>query len=380
MTQRLPNYRPTWAEISSAAFSNNVAQIKKWAGPTVKLLAVLKANAYGHMAAALAPAALKAGASGIGVSSLEEGIALRDAGIKAPVLILGGLYPLKNFRVALDHNLTPTVSSFEAYSAFKAAAKKGKKPWGFHLKVDTGMGRIGASDVEAKKILSQIALDDKKRLGGVYSHFATADSDPEYAREQLMTLLDVKAHAQKAGLSDALFHIANTAAVLSSKDFHLTMIRPGLGLYGVSSVDVPSGVNLKPVLSLHSTVIFVKKMRAGNSISYGRTFTTKRDSVIATLPIGYADGVPRSLSNKGQVLLRGKRCPIVGRVTMDQIMVDVTDMGPHGEAIKVGESVILIGRQGNDEITAREWAAWAGTVPYEIFCGISARVPRKVSK
>ncbi len=380
MTQRPPSYRPTWAEISSAAFSSNAAQIKKWAGSKTKLLAVLKANAYGHVAAALAPVALRAGASGIGVSSLEEGIALREAGIKAPILILGGIYPLRNFSAALAYNLTPTVSSFEAYSGFKGAAKKSKKPWAFHLKVDTGMGRIGASDVEAKKILSQIALDDKKRLGGVYSHLATADSDQDYAREQLVTLLDVKAHAQKAGLTEALFHIANTAAVLSSKDFHLDMIRPGLGLYGASSVDVPAGVSLKPVLSLHSTVVFVKKMRAGNSISYGRTFTLKRDSVIATLPIGYADGVPRSLSNKGQVLLRGKRCPIVGRVTMDQIMIDVTDVQAQGGALNVGESVILIGRQGNDEITAREWAAWAGTVPYEIFCGISARVPRKVSK
>lgn len=380
MTPRPSNYRPTWAAISAAAFANNVSQIKKWVGKNTQLLAVLKANAYGHSATALAPVALKAGASSIGVSSLEEGIALRECHVRAPILILGGLYPLKNFDVARAFNLTPTVSSFEAYAAFRSAARKAKKPWTFHLKIDTGMGRIGASDEEGKKILSAIHDNDPRHLGGVYSHLATADSDDAYAREQLLTLLDVKMHASKLGFSKTLFHIANTAAAFSSKDFHLHMVRPGIGLYGVSPVNVPAGVSLLPVLQFQTAVIFLKKIHAGASISYGRTFVAKRDSVIATLPVGYADGVPRSLSNKGQVLIRGRRCPIVGRVTMDQIMIDVTDLAAAGLSIKVGESVILIGRQEKEEIPADEWARWAGTISYEIFSGISARVPRKVSK
>jgi alanine racemase len=327
----------------------------------------------------LAPLALKAGASSIGVSSLEEGIALRDAGVRAPILILGGLYPLKNFSVAREFNLTPTVSSFEAYAAFKSAAQTAKKPWTFHLKIDTGMGRIGASDEEAKRILTAIAGENRRHLGGVYSHLATADSDMPFALRQLITLREVRAHAQKLGFEDSLFHIANTAAVFSSRDFHLDMVRPGIGLYGASPVKAPAGVKLKPVLSFHTEVVFLKKVRPGTSISYGRTFVTQRESLIATLPVGYADGVPRYLSNKGHVLIRGWRCPMVGRVTMDQIMVDVTDLSAAGLSIKVGESVILIGRQEKEEISADEWAKWAGTISYEIFCGISARVPRKVS-
>lgn len=304
------NYRPTWAEISKAAFSSNVAQVKKWVGKNTRVLAVLKANAYGHSATALAPAALKAGASAIGVSSLEEGLSLRESGIRAPILILGSLYPLKNLSVALKNNLTPTIASFEAYNVFKETARAAKKPWTFHLKVDTGMGRIGVSLEEARKILTQVSRDDASLLGGVYSHMASADSDPAYTARQLEQFVGIRRHAEKLGLHSAAFHIANTAAIFSTPEAHLTMVRPGIGLYGAPPVPLPRGVSLKPVLTLRSAIVFVKKMPAGASISYGRTFQTRRESVIATLPIGYADGVPRSVSNKAQVLVRGRRCPL----------------------------------------------------------------------
>lgn len=378
MTRPPSNYRPTWAEISPDAFAHNISQVKKWVGKNVQLLAVLKANAYGHSANLLAPVALRAGASQIGVSSLEEGISLREAGIRAPILILGSLYPFKNLEVAKEYDLTPTVASFEAYSAFKKVAAGQKKSWGFHLKVDTGMGRIGASAEEAKRILSTIAEEGAKSLSGVYSHLATADTDPFFAEEQLASFNSVQQRAMSLGLSRVPFHIANTAAIFTSRKAHLQMVRPGIGLYGDSPVKVPSGIHLKPVLTWKTAIVFLKKVRPGSSVSYGRMFMTNRECFVATLPVGYADGVPRSLSNKGQVLIRGKRCPIIGRVTMDQIMVNVTGLVSAGLSIKVGESVILIGREGKAEISAREWAAWADTISYEIFTGISARVPRKV--
>jgi alanine racemase len=377
LTPPPPNYRPTWVEISKAAFSANISQVKKWVGRNTAVLAVLKANAYGHGARALAPVALKAGSAAIGVSSLEEGISLRESGIKAPILLLGTIYPFSNLTVAREHNLMPTISSFEAYSAFKAVARSAKKPWAFHLKVDTGMGRIGVSPEEAKKILSQIADDGARQLGGVYSHFATADSDPFFAEEQYALFVEVKRHAEKLHLR-APFHMANTAAIFSSPKYHFQMVRPGIGLYGAPPLPLPKRVKLEPVLTWRSAIVFIKKVRPGSSISYGRMFITKHESVVATLPVGYADGVPRALSNKGQVLVRGRRCPIIGRVTMDQIMIDVTKLVHDGLSIKVGESVILIGRQEKEEISAREWAAWANTIPYEIFCGISSRVPRQV--
>jgi alanine racemase len=376
----MTRYRPTWVEISAAAFSSNIAALKKWVGPSVPLLAVLKANAYGHGARELASVAVKSGAALIGVSSLEEAVALRDAGITAPILLLGSIFPLENFKVALEHDLMPTVGSLESYSALKEMARRHDKSWKFHLKVDTGMGRIGVSVDEAKRILGVLAADKNHELAGVYSHLATADSDLDFAKTQLAAFNDLHQAAASLGFGNVPFHIANSAGIFAGKEFHLQMVRPGLALYGVPPSPLPSSVKLTPVLTWRTEIVFLKKVPAQTSISYGRTFITKRESVIATLPVGYADGVPRSVSGKGQVLIGGRRVPIVGRVTMDQIMVDVTDLAADGLSIKVGESVILLGTQNHDQISASDWAAWAGTIPYEILCGISARVPREMVK
>ena len=364
-------YRPTWVDISTEAFSSNIREIKKFIGNGVELLAVLKADAYGHGAELLAPLAIKNGASSIGVSSLEEGISLRRAGIKAPLLLLGGIFPLENFSVALEFDLIPTVASLDAYEALKKCASEKKKNAVFHLKVDTGMGRIGLSIEGAKRLLEKCAREKERGVAGIYSHLACADSDEAYTRQQLSDFLELKKTARQMGLADTRFHIANSAAIALMKESHHEMVRPGLALFGSSLVSWPSGVSLQPVLSWRTKAVFIKRVPPGTSISYGRTFVTKKESLIATLPVGYADGIPRSVSNKGFVLIKGKRCPIVGRVTMDQIMVDVT-----GVDTKVGEDVVLIGRQGADTLSAADWASWAGTIPYEIFCGISKRVPR----
>jgi alanine racemase len=377
-------YRPTWVEISSANFISNLQQMKQWVGDAVQILAVLKADAYGHGASALAPVALENGAALIGVSTLEEGVALRDSGVPGSILLLGGIYPFENFDVALRNNLTPTVASLQAAQALQAAALRFKKKIGFHLEVDTGMGRIGVSPLGAEAIFDWLLTQTDIRLEGIYSHFAAADSDEQFTMEQLAQFNRLKNAVGKMPFQNVRFHIANSAAAILYRGSHQDMIRPGLALYGAAPVrGAPSeargatsagAVSLAPVLTWHTKIVFLKKVPAGTNISYGRTFKTARESEIATLPVGYADGVPRAFSNKGVVLVKGKKCPIIGRVTMDHIMIDVTDSG----SVAIGEPVILIGEQGEARITAQDWAGWAGTVPYEIFCGISKRVPRVV--
>jgi alanine racemase len=367
-------YRPTWVEISPAAFASNIRRLKSFIGPTVQLLAVLKADAYGHGAVSLAPVAIENGASMIGVSSLEEAVQLRDAGLKAPLLILGGIYPLENFEVALRYNVTPTVASLDAARFLDKIERKMGANIPLHLKVDTGMGRIGVSPEAAKKVLNWLFEHPNLTLAGVYSHFSSADSDPAFTKHQLKLFEDLKDHARRLGFKDTLFHIANSAGLLQFRESHHEMVRPGIALYGAPAKKGPNGPQVSPVLSWQTRVIFLKKVSKGTPISYGRTFVTKKVSEIATLPVGYADGVPRSLSNKGFVLVKGKKKPILGRVTMDHIMVDVT-----GLHIKIGDPVILIGNQGKEQLTADDWAKWAGTISYEIFCGISKRVPRVVT-
>lgn len=366
----MTNYRPTWAEISRGAFAANVRRAKSMTGRHVEMMAVLKADGYGHGAEALAPLAIKNGAASIGVSSIEEGVALRNAGVRAPILILGGLFPLKNFSVAQEFHLIPTVASFFAARALARAAAEAKRPFGFHLKVDTGMGRIGVSPDEANRILSWAARRPQLEVEGVYTHFATADVDGRFVRRQLKQFSRVKIHAVSLGLKGIAFHAANSAALLRYPDTYHEAIRPGLILYGLSPFG-GSESGFRPVLSWHTRIVFLKTVAAGTAISYGRTFRAARRSRIATLPVGYADGLPRRASNKGAVLVGGRRCPIVGRVTMDHIMVDVT-----GRSAAVGDAVTIIGEQGPASLSAWDWAAWAGTSAYEICCQISKRVPR----
>lgn len=364
-------YRPTWAEISAGAFSSNLRRLQALAGRGVGLVAVLKADAYGHGAVELAKLVEENAVAAIGVSSIEEGLALRDAGIKTPIILLGGIYPLENFSVAIDADLTPTVASYESAQHLKTIAEEKGRTVSFHLKVDTGMGRIGVSPIGAKKIIEWVADQPSLELAGVYSHFACADGDQAFTTDQLNQFLKVKDLVRQFGFARTKFHIANSAALIRFPESRLDLVRPGLSLYGAANVSIPPELDLLPVMSLKTKITFLKKVPTGTPVSYGGTFKTKRDSEIATLPIGYADGVPRELSNKGAVLVKGRRCPIVGRVTMDQIMVDVT-----GVPVDVGDEIVLIGRQNEQDITVQEWADWAGTIPYEIFCGISKRVPR----
>lgn len=366
-------FRPTWAEVSVGAYAANVRALKALVGPPTRLMAVLKADAYGHGASTLAPVALQSGADLIGVSSIEEGVALREAGIKAPIVLLGSVFPLENFVSVLEARLTPSVFSLEAAHHLAAIAQVIGQPASFHLKVDTGMGRLGLSPQRAREVLAYVAGEKSLRLAGLYSHLASADSDPDFTTRQLRDFLAVTEMARALGFNDTACHLANSAGAIAHAETRLDLVRPGIALLGAPPVATPPSLPLQPVLSWKTHIVFRKRVPAGTSISYGRKFRADKEMEIATLPVGYADGVPRAVFNKARVLIRGLRRPVLGVVTMDHIMVDVTGLG-----VDVGEEVVLIGKQGGDEITAGEWASWAGTISYEIFCGISKRVPRTV--
>ena len=364
-------YRPTVVQIDTGAFLKNIAAVRSILEPKTKMLAVVKANAYGHMAIPLLRLAEKHFAM-LGVSSIEEGIALRDGGIKKDILIMGSIYPLENLNAAYKYNLTPTISSLDGLRELSGISLKLKKTLSYHLKVDTGMGRVGISAVSAAAFLDKSLTFKGVRLDGIYTHFASAGTDPEYTRNQLDQLKTVVDYAKKLKIK-CIAHAANSDAIFLYPYSHLDMVRPGLSLYGLwhNETAAPK-IKLEPVLSWKTKIIFLKKVKEGTAVSYGKTFVAKRPSAIATLPVGYADGLNRNLSNKGIVLIRGKRCPIVGRVTMDMIMVDVTGV----EGADVGDEAVLIGRQGVDELTVKDMADAADTITYEIICSIGYRVPR----
>lgn len=314
---------------------------------------------------------VKEGASYLGVSSLEEGVQLRRAGVKIPILILGSMYPFDNFSVLFENRLTPTVASIEAAEALdRLAAERGEK-LPVHLKVDSGFGRIGVSVSNALPFVRQVASHQGLILEGIYTHFAGSDVDPAYTETQTRAFRQVIQAAAEQGIKPRYIHMANSSALLQYPKTHGTLVRPGIALYGIPPY-VGARAALKPVLTWKSRIIFLKMIPAGSSVSYARTWTAARPTRVATIAVGYADGFPRILSNKGHMLIQGKRVPVIGRVTMDMTMVDVTDT----PECHVGDEVVLLGRQGNEKLGADEMAQAAQTNAYEILCGIGERVPR----
>ena len=366
LLEKPPILRPTWAEVSLGALRNNLQKLRKKLLPSVRILAVAKADGYGHGAAAVAHVAGKSDVWGLGVSSVEEGISLRKGASDIPILVLGSLYPFESFQAALRYRLTPTVASLEAARVLSKAAQEMEISTPAHLKIETGMGRIGVRPAEALTILERFRSNAWIRWEGIYTHLSSAEDDPAWTRRQLAMFRKVVASARKILPTHFLAHAANSAAILRYPESRWNMVRPGLAVYGL----LPS---FAPALSLKSRIVFLKTVPARTFISYGRTYRTRKSSRIATLPIGYADGVPRGLSNGMQVLVQGRRCPIVGRITMDMLMVDVTSL----RYVHVGEEVCLIGRQGKEEISVGDWAERLKTIPYEIVCGISSRIPRR---
>lgn len=368
-----PLIRPTWAEIDLEAVRNNVRQIRRLIGEGPEIMAVVKAEAYGHGAVVTAKAALRAGATRLGVSLPEEGISLRKAGIEVPVLIFGPLLEDQAGPVCA-FNLTPTITGTAGARALAREAGRRNQKVRVHIKVDTGMGRVGVLPGEVLPLVREISTLPNLEIEGIYSHFATADAeDLTYARRQLAVFHRVIDDLRRHGWEIPLKHMANSGAIMNLPESYFDLVRAGIILYGLYPSDhVPSGrLPLRPALTLKARVTQVKRVPPGTGISYGQVYHTLKDTTIITLPIGYADGWTRLLTGKARVLLKGKSFPLVGRICMDQCMADVGDT-----PVEVGEEVVLIGRQGEEEITVDEVAALLGTINYEIVCMLSDRVPR----
>jgi len=369
----VPQGRPTVCFVDLNALGWNFRQIRSKVGSQVKVLSMVKANGYGHGAAAISKALAAEGSDAFGVATTEEGVELRQAGICTPILVLAGAYP-DQVDQFFDNSLTPVIHALASLEELDAIVHRRKKSLNVHLKIDTGMGRIGLLAAEFNSWLPKIKTLKALKIEGVFSHFSHAESvEGSYTRQQLRTFQGIVERLRAEGIFPSLVHLANSAATITLPQAYFDMVRPGLMLYGIyPSPAMASQICLKPVLSWKTRILQLKKVPAGSSISYGQTFVTKRESFIATLPIGYADGYPRLLSNRGEVLVTGKRAPVAGRVCMDLTMIDVTDIGK----IQQGDEVVLLGRQGDAEISADDMAAWADTISYEILTSIGARVPR----
>ncbi len=368
-------YRSAWAEIDLDAVRANVRALAELAQPA-QLMAVVKADGYGHGAVPAARAAVAGGATWLGVALVEEGVELRRAGIDAPVMLLSEP-PAGSATAVVQHGLTPvvyTASGIEALAKAVAHASN-ERPLPVHLKVDTGMHRVGCTVADAGALADSVVARDELRLEGVLTHFAVAD-EPEnaYTAEQLDRFDAVLADLRGRGVQPDLVHAANTAGLLvHGERARFDLVRTGITIYGVPPApEHRDRIALRPALALKARVSHVKALPAGARLSYGLRYTMERAGTVATVPVGYADGVPRNLAHTGgEVLLGGRRCPIAGTVTMDQLMVDVGD-----GRVECGDEVVLLGRQGDEEITADEWAERLGTIAYEIVCGIGPRVPR----
>jgi alanine racemase len=360
-------FRPTVVEVDLDAVRHNVRTLTP---PGSQVMAVVKGDAYGHGAVPVARAALGAGATWLGVALVEEGIELRDAGIDGPILVLSE-FPPGSEKDALACELTPTVYSEAGVASVAEAATAVGHPTAVHLKVDTGMHRVGLWPPEAAPEFARRILDADLTLGGMWTHFASAESDDHMTREQLDRLLRAAAAVRAAGIEPALVHAANSAATIRFPESHLDLVRPGVAIYGLAA-GPRLDAGLRPALSWRSAVTMVKRLPAGERISYGQTYVLERDTTVATIPVGYEDGFSRLLSNRAEVLIHGVRRRVAGTVTMDQIVVDCGDDEP-----ALGDDVVLIGVQGDERITAEELAGHIGTIGYEIVCAISSRVPRE---
>ncbi len=365
-------FRPCWVEIDHDRLQNNLQAIAKRL-PHRNILAVIKANAYGHgvvpVARTLAKSKIKP--KFFGITSIEEALQIKKAGLKIPSLILGNIFPFSNLVHAVKNDIRVTVASAESAKMCDHYGKKLRRKVHAHAKIDTGMGRIGVNVYKSAEFVRQISALRHVELEGLYTHFSDSADDPGFTQKQMGLFAGLVKQVKSEGISIPYIHCANSAAIFKYDAAHFTLVRPGISLYGILPMREHS-FSLEPILAWKSRIVFLKDVPVGTPVSYARTFVTQRPSRIATAAFGYADGFRRSFSNKAQVLVNGKRAPVLGRITMDMTMLDVTDI----PGVRVGDEVVILGRQGKDEVSVWELAAWAGTSPYEIFCGISTRVPR----
>lgn len=364
---------PTYATVNLTALAHNLSCIKRYLSPGCEVMAIVKANAYGHGAVETAQALTRQGIERFAVASLDEGIALRQAGLSASIVVLGALFE-EQVSDLVAHRLTPVVSDGRILPTLAKAARSHPTSYPIHLKVETGMGRLGFSPEDLLSFLDNPILRSPFQVEGMMTHLADADgADSDFTERQLGAFRAMLEQIRQRGLSIPLVHMANSAAIVRFPDAHFSLVRPGIMLYGYHTLPatIPAP-DLTPVLSLRTTIVQLRTIPRGRTVSYNGTFVAQRPTRIAVLPIGYADGYSRRLSHRGSVLIQGRRAPIVGLVCMDMIMVDVTDLAP----VQVREAVTLIGQQGQESIWADEVADWIGTIPYEVLCGIGSRVPR----
>ena len=359
-----PRFRPTWVEVDLDRIRHNVRALTP---PGVELMAVVKADAYGHGDVPVTRAALEAGASWLGVALVEEGLRLRLAGIEAPILVLSEA-PEGSEAILLAHRLTPSLYSQRGLRRLAAAARG---PVAVHVKIDTGMHRVGLWPAEAAPAFLHEVRDAGFEVEGLWTHLAKSEDDEVTTKMQLNRLDGVVESARAAGIEPRYVHAANSGGLLRHPEAHLDLVRPGIAIYGIPPAPgVGEGFDLRPALTWRSTVGHAKRLAVGERVSYGLSYELERPSWIATVPVGYADGYPRSTT--GEVLIRGGRCRVAGTVTMDQLIVDCGDL-----EVAPGDEVVLVGRQDEEEVSAWELAANTATVAYEIVARIGARVPRE---
>lgn len=366
--------RPVWAEVDLDKLAHNMREIRRNA-VSKDIIAVIKADGYGHGALDIAPTLLENGATRIAVAVLNEAVELRRGGIEEPIMVLG-FTPPSQIDMLLRYDIEQTVYSYDLAKEISQLAKKKNKAAKIHIALDTGMGRIGfLPDDESSELVYKISKLPNIIIEGLYSHFSSADEeDKTYTNMQLHRYNAFYNKLISNGVKVNIRHIANSAAIIDMPQSHFEAVRPGIILYGYypSEQVFKNKIDLKPVMSLKTNIVHIKNLPAGEYISYGREFKTLRESVIATLPVGYADGYTRLLFNKAKVIINGSFVPVIGRICMDQCMVDVTEV----KNVKVGDEVVLMGEQGGLSFTADHIAELIGTINYEITCMISKRVPR----
>ena len=382
--QQIPqSHFSTWAEVDLKAVRHNFFTLKKLFRKHTEILCVVKGDAYGHGMVAVAELLDQLGAHSFGVSDIEEGIILRKNGITKPILLFESTLPSQAGAI-FDYNLTPTICTMELALSLNGYAKSLGRRIDVHIDVDTGMGRLGVWHQEAFDFIRQVNRLPHVSIKGIYTHFPVADTDRAFTKKQMRHLYELVSRLDKIGVIVPFIHAANSMGLCSypsslngarpgDQTRILNLVRPGLMLYGLSpSPRLKNKISLKPALSIKSKVVFLKKVSAGRGISYGHTFVAQRNMLVATLAIGYKDGYLRCLSNKAFVLIDGKRCPVVGRVTMDQIMVDVSKV----KSIKVGTTAVILGEQKGNHICADDLAEQADTISYEIVCSLGNHLPR----
>ncbi len=374
LSRSLSTAFPSRVTVDGGALAANVRWIKRLIGADVKLMAVVKANAYGHGAVVVARIAIQNGAEMLAVANLNEAIELRDAGIGAPILVLSYV-AAESIPCAIEGNLSLTVYDLSQACQFQLAAGSERGRLTVHVKVDSGMGRLGVLIDDARALCAQVRELPAIRLEGIFTHFSAADSDSKHTEVQLSRFKSVLEQTQRADFRFKYVHAANSAALLTCPGSRFNLVRPGLIIYGLSPLgDVKAPDELQPALSWTTNVAQVKSLPAGSPVGYGNSYRTQGNETIAVLPVGYADGLRRSPRTWREVLVRGVRAPLVGRVSMEKATINVS----HIPGVQIGDEVALLGKQGGDEISADEIADWIGSINYEVVTSIAPRVPRTI--